>query len=225
MILKIILFILICIIIYSVYNYIRIGKFFWIKKQFLKNFNVYLPNILWEPVEQYYLNKYLDKNDIVLQLGGNIGTSCIFADKILDKKDKQICVEPNTGIIKLLEENKLKNNSKFQIINGVITNKKDVYLNNDELDDMAFITTDKSTGIKLNTYRLDTIGDFNVLFADCEGCLVQFIKEYPEILTKVNKIIYERDNDKDFSYDYIEKLFKENNFIQKEKGFVCVWVK
>ena len=59
MILKIILFILICIIIYSVYNYIRIGKFFWIKKQFLKNFNVYLPNILWEPVEQYYLNKYL----------------------------------------------------------------------------------------------------------------------------------------------------------------------
>lgn len=228
LILKIILFCIICFILYSVlysvYNYNKIGEFFWIKKK-LNMFDIYIPNILWENTEQYYLNKYLDKNDVVLQLGGNIGTSCIFADKILDKKNKQMCVEPNLGIIKILEENKIENDSKFLIIDGVITNKTDVYLNNKEFDDIAFTTTDKNTGIKLKTYRLDTLEDFNVLFADCEGCLVDFIKEYPELLTKINKIIYEKDNTEEFSYDYIENLFKQNNFIQKEKGFVCVWTK
>lgn len=224
MILKIILFVVACFIIYSIYSYIRIGKFFWIKKKFLNSFEAYIPNIFWEPEEQYFLNKYLNKNDIVLQLGGNVGTSCIFVDKIVDQKDKQICVEPNLGIIKLLEENKTKNNSKFQIIDGAITNKTNIYLNDNGSDDIEFTTTDKSTNIKLKTYRLDSLGDFNVIFADCEGCLVEFIKEYPEVLTKVNKIIYERDN-KDVSYNYIENLFKENTFIQREKGFVCVWIK
>lgn len=223
-ILKIILFIVFCFILYCIYNYIRIGKFFWIKKKFLNSFEAYIPNILWEPEEQHFLNKYLDKNDIVLQLGGNVGTSCIFVDKIVDQKDQQICVEPNLNIIKLLEENKTKNNSKFKIIDGVITNNTNMYLNNKGLDDIEFTTTDKSTDIKLKTYRLDSLGNFNVIFADCEGCLINFIKEYPEVLTKVNKIIYERDN-KDYSYDYIENLFRENNYIQKEKGFVCVWLK
>ena len=124
----------------------------------------------------------------------------------------------------MLEENKTKNNSKFQIIDGAITNKTNIYLNDNGSDDIEFTTTDKSTDIKLKTYRLDSLGDFNVIFADCEGCLVEFIKEYPEVLTEVNKIIYERDN-KDVSYNYIENLFKENTFIQHEKGFVCVWIK
>jgi hypothetical protein len=30
----------------------------------LNSFEAYIPNILWEPEEQYYLNKYLDKDDI-----------------------------------------------------------------------------------------------------------------------------------------------------------------
>jgi len=222
MILKIVLT---CFIIYLIYNYIRIGKFFLVTKRFFNFFEAYVPNIIWEHEEQYFLNKYLDKNDVVLQLGGNVGTSCIFVDKIVEQKDKQICVEPNLNIIKLLEENKRKNNGKFQIIDGVITNKTNIYLDSKGYDDIEFKTTDKRTDNQLKTYRLDSLGNFNVIFADCEGCFVNFIKEYPEVLEKIDKIIYEKDNIEDYSYDEIENLFKKNNFTQREIGFVCVWTK
>lgn len=222
------LLILISLIIYSIYNFIRIGKFFWVKKRFFNCFTSYIPNILWEPDEQYFLNKYIHKNDIVLQLGGNVGTSCIFVDKIVKQRHRQICVEPNLEIIKLLQENKYNNNSKFKIIDGVITDKTDMYLQNTGIDDIAFETTEtkkNSDSLTLKTYRLDSLGNFNVIFADCEGCLVNFIKEYPNVLLHINKIIYEKDNSEKYSYDSIENLFKTNNFTQLEEGFVCVWMK
>ena len=41
-----------------------------------------IKNSKWEFKEQKLLNKYLKPSDNVLQLGGNIGTSCILVDKI-----------------------------------------------------------------------------------------------------------------------------------------------
>jgi hypothetical protein len=84
----------------------------------------------YEFPEQGLLYEFLDKDDIVLQLGGNIGTSCIFADKILDKKDKQLCVEPNNELMDVLQKNKKLNNAHFNIINGIVSNKVCSYKKN-----------------------------------------------------------------------------------------------
>lgn len=225
------LLIIICIIIFlyiflcGLYNYIRIGYFFIIKKKFFNNIILYIPNVYWEVEEQYYLSKYLDKDDIVLQLGANVGTSCILVDKIVNKKDKQIAVEPNNDIIDILLYNKQKTGSQFQIIDAVITDKDYIYLDKTHSDDFGFFTTDKVTEHKLKNYKLSSINKFNVLFADCEGCLQSFIEEYEYILEEVNKIIYETDKPDICNYKYIESVLKKNNFIKKEDGFICVWVK
>ena len=75
--------------------------------------NELLENTNWEYGEQLLLEKYLNKNDNILQLGGNIGGSCIMADKLLDKNNINICVEPNKEIINT-NKNKKYTNSILQ---------------------------------------------------------------------------------------------------------------
>jgi FkbM family methyltransferase len=221
----IIISLFIVIFLYGLYNYIRIGHFFIIKKKFLNRFTLYIPNVFWEPEEQYYLSKYLNEDDIVLQLGANVGTSCILVDKIVNKKDKQIAVEPNKDIIDILLYNKERTKSEFQIVDAVITDKDNMYLDKTNSDDIAFTTTDKVTEHKVKNCKLSSLNKFNVLFADCEGCLEPFLKEYEYILTQINKIIYEKDMPHICNYNYIERLLKKNNFVNKVDGFVCVWIK
>ena len=63
----------------------------------------------YELDEQILLYKYLDKNDSVLQLGANIGTSCILVDKVTEGNN--ICVEPNLGLIPIFKiRNLIKQN-------------------------------------------------------------------------------------------------------------------
>lgn len=54
---------------------------------------------------------YLNKDDSVLQLGANIGTSCILVDKVINGNN--ICVEPNLGLIPILKKNKEFNKAKY----------------------------------------------------------------------------------------------------------------
>lgn len=217
--------IILSLLLISIYNYIRIGHFFLIKKQFLGTFTIYIPNVLWETEEQYYLKKYISKDDIVLQLGGNIGTSCILVDKIVDNKERQICVEPNKDIYDLLLYNKHNTSSKFQIIDSVVTDNSNIYMLKTGHDDIEFSTTTEFTEDKVKNIRLENLNQFNVLFADCEGCLCPFLTEYPQVLNRLNKVIYEKDKTDICNYINIETLLSANGFSKVVNGFVCVWLK
>ena len=85
--------------------------------------NKLIKNTDWEYQEQKALMKYLSSDDKILQLGGNIGGSCIMASKIGVKKN--YCIEPNNKLINILEENKKINKVDFKIINGIISESKD----------------------------------------------------------------------------------------------------
>ena len=50
------------------------------------------------------MNWSMDTTNI-LQLGGNIGGSCIYVDKIIKKNNINLCVEPNSKVIKTLIKN------------------------------------------------------------------------------------------------------------------------
>ena len=78
-------------------------------------------NYDYEVQEQALLNKYLLPDDRVLELGGNIGTSSILIDKILNNKKQHVTVEPNLDIVKTLERNKDLNNCNFEIVPGIIS--------------------------------------------------------------------------------------------------------
>lgn len=193
----------------------------------LKNLkNKMISNKQYEVNEQALLYKYLDKNDSVLQLGGNIGTSCILVDKIINGNN--ICVEPNTGLIPLLKNNKELNNSKFVIIDGIISKKKNMMLveSNDENKYGSFISKTKGKIVKNYDYNeLNKKYNFTVLFADCEGCLEQFFEEYPNSLNTLNKIIFERDRGDNCDYEKVINILIKNNFKYQEGDFHQVYLK
>ena len=146
----------------------------------------------YEVYEQILLYKYLEKKDSVLQLGANIGTSCILVDKVI--KGNNICVEPNLGLIPILKKNKEFNKAKFVIIDGIISKKKGMMLveSDDENKYGSFIS--KNEGKLVKNYDFNELNKkykFNVLFADCEGCLEGFFDEYPDSIKSFDKIIFE----------------------------------
>jgi FkbM family methyltransferase len=221
----IIVFIIIVCLFYIYENYNDKFKFklYNINGQLINNEN-------WEYSEQKLLIKYLKKTDNVLQLGGNIGASCIMVDKLLNRNNINICVEPNNKIINTLNKNKNYNKSKFIIVNGIISNKDGLKLSDEgESDKLNYwgskITKDKGNIVK--SYRLnnvENINKINVLFADCEGCLESFIDDYEYFLKQLRLVIYEADHKHICNYDKIEKILKKNNFKNIEvNGQNYVW--
>ena len=69
-----------------------------------------------EHYEQYLANKYVNANDIVLELGARYGSvSCVINQKLLHKKN-HIAVEPDERVWTALDFNKTVNQCEFQII-------------------------------------------------------------------------------------------------------------
>ena len=200
-------------------------KLYNIKNNLIENKN-------WEYSEQKILGKYLNKNDNILQLGGNIGASCIYADKIIDKQNTNICVEPNPKIIDILNKNKKYTNSNFDIIYGIISNKQNLKLSNKGQNYNknfwgAKIVDDGDINITSHPLnKIKNITKINVLFADCEGCLEKFIDEYEYFLNQLRLIIYEADQSHMCDYAKIENILKKHNFKKVEtNGQNYIWKK
>ena len=64
-------------------------------------------------------------------------------------------------------------------------------------------------------------GEFNVLFADCEGCLPEFLKEYKDHNWEL--IIFEKDNANNVDYSIVETIAKRNNLQKIKDGFITVF--
>ena len=148
------------------------------------------------------------------------------ADKILNNK-KNICVEPHPKVIPILKKNKILNNSKFQIIKGAITKKKNLKIKDSDPNFLASIVQ-KEGQYSINSIDLKDIPDvekINVLFVDCEGCLCGFLEEYPKFIKQIQLIIFEQDMPHLCNYTKIKKLLTNNNFKNLEDNFVNVWKK
>ena len=193
--------------------------------------NELLNNTDWEYREQLLLEKYLNKNDNILQLGGNIGGSCIMAGKILDKNNINICVEPNKEIIDTLQKNKKYTNSNYKIIDGAISDKNNLKLSTTSgtiNDNYVASSVSNEGNIDIKSYPLKSIANIekiNVLFADCEGCLESFIDEYEYFLKQIRLVIFEADHPHFCDYDKIKNIIRKNNFKEIESGFFNVWIK
>lgn len=173
--------------------------------------------------EQKLIHKNIVEGDNVLQLGGNIGASCLLADKSV-RLNTNYCVEPSDNVIPTLLNN--TKNTNVKVIHGIISeNCGNKYLSTEESDISAFITnnnTDNSNSKKqnINCISLSDIepkDGFNVIFADCEGCFEDFVKEYENKLTEypLDTIIYERDNTHQVDYRTVDSFMAKNNFTCK----------
>lgn len=185
-------------------------------------------NTNYEKKEQQYLLSYIKSDDVILSLGGNIGTSCILVDKLTDGIN--VCVEPNKKVISTLEENKKLNSSRFKIINGVISKKKRklVLIDSDDLGLASYTVKEKnSKGQIIDNYDFNKLNKdykFNTLFADCEACLPLFFTEYPESLNSFKKVIFEMDYYNYVDYEIVFDILAKYGFIQMHSIDIQVFI-
>lgn len=194
-----------------------------------------------ETIEQFLVNKYIEANDIVLELGARYGTVSCAINKKINNPLNQVSVEPDRRVISALKKNRDINNCKFHIVYGFISNNKLSLERTDHLCQGnqnlkgygSTFVEDKSSIIQ--SYKLSEIQknhnlEFNSLVADCEGYLEKFLLENPNLYKKLNKIIFEEDYGDKCNYNQIKLKLKRYNFIEKEylsdgKIFHSVWLK
>jgi FkbM family methyltransferase len=161
-------------------------------------YNKKIDTDLIEKYEQDLANKYISPNDVVLELGARYGSvSCTINNKLYNKKN-QLVVEPDSRVWSSLEYNREINKCEFSILKGFISKKKLDLVNLDVCMNGYGSTSTENINTRINSYSLEEVKkiyglNFNVLVADCEGFLEEFLDENPEIYDTIRLIIFEAD--------------------------------
>ncbi len=178
--------------------------------------------------ERELVEKYIEPNDIVLELGARYGSvSCTINEKLNDKKN-QVSVEPDDRVWYALEKNRDRNNCKFGIIKGFISRQKLSLTNKDNKYKgygSTYVITDNTI---IPSFTLEDIEKqynlkFNVLVADCEGFLEKFFDENPLFCDNLRMVIYEADYPDKCNYKKIRKMLVKKKFINILSGHQNVW--
>lgn len=176
----------------------------------------------YEQYEQYFVSRWLKPNDIVLEIGARYGvvSSCI--NFMLKNKSKQVSIEPDPYAHSILEENRRRTKSKFKICKEVLSNKpikmhftefglNSGVANNSELN------TRKVPNITVKDFLKKYKMKFNVLVADCEGCLCKLFQESGDLLLKnIELVIFEQDAEAICDYNVVTNKLKELGFILQD---------
>lgn len=171
-----------------------------------------------ESDEQEQVRNYMPSGAVVLELGARYGTvSCIISKKLSNSLNL-VAVEPDDTVWNALESNMKRNNCNFNIVKGIISNKKQS-INYKEYS----TTTSANNSSTLPNFTLDEIQQkynlkFDTLVADCEGCLQELFEENPILYDQLKLIIIEHDMGKT-NYELLTQNFKKNNFIEIENKF------
>ena len=179
-----------------------------------------------EIIEQYIAYKFIEPDDIVLELGARYGTVSVIINKIVKNKKEQVVVEPDINIIPSLDKNRLINKCDFTILPKFISNK-----NKKIIDDgygTRMIDTNEETNsnnkLSYNEFKKLYPQKFNTLIADCEGCLEEFLDMMGDDFYKLKKVLFEADLPKLTNYDKIKKKLFDAGFKEKFNSFNFIYV-
>lgn len=186
-----------------------------------------------ELTEQLLALKYIEADDVVLELGGNIGrNSCLIAS-LLSNSANLTVLEPDLFCFLILNRNRDDNKFLFRTINAALS-KQPLYLSG---TGTAQSTSTNVTERQISTVTLDELPDnFTTLVADCEGALKQIIEDYPSFFSKFKKIIMENDYATIEDYRVVRTALESSNFTCVEvqsiplnrpcmRNFYEVWTK
>lgn len=167
--------------------------------------------------EQAYLYAWLPRNAAVLSIGGNIGTTCIFIDKLVSNPSSQTCVEPAPQNLARLESNKHETHSVFSILNAMLVRPA--------AGPLGFVWKGISSHIAkpgetpsffVPTADLD-VSNFTAMVIDCEGCFCDLFKSFPELLDKEFLLLEE-----DGQCDYDWRALLSNHSYDRVDGSLSV---
>lgn len=203
------------------------------KKQFFDENNNPINPYYYEKYEQYLVHKWIKDDDIVLELGGRYGIVACTVDSILDNKKNHVVVEPDKSVLSALKKNKKRSEAEFYICEKAISNKPLQFIKygigSFTENPKTRLSKNDNISIKFKDFMDKYNLNFNVLIADCEGCLYSFMNEIPlKLFKNINIIIFEKDRLNIDHYNEIYKKLIKKNFINVDNilnGFQQVWIK
>jgi FkbM family methyltransferase len=172
--------------------------------------------------EQVMTMMFLQGNEKVLELGGNIGRNSIIIGHILNKNNNHdfVTLETNTEDANILIQNRDINSLKFHVENSALSNRKLI---------QSGWNTIPSSSVLPGYFEVKTITwkdlydkykiIFDTLVIDCEGAFYYILQDMPEILDNIKLIMMEND----YFADWSQKDFVLNTLINV--GFKCVFNK
>jgi len=170
--------------------------------------------------EQIMVVRYLNGQEKVLEIGGNIGRNSLVIASILDDNNL-VTLESDINISKKLTENRDLNNMNFYIESSALSSRKLIQCGWDtkpsETIEPGFKWVNTITFSELKTkYNIE----FDTLVLDCEGAFYYILMDMPKILNNIKLIIMENDYHILEQKKYIDNVLKKNNFnvIYTERG-------
>lgn len=139
-------------------------------------------------------------------------------------------MEPDNSVINALKKNKKRFGANFYICNKAISDRSLSFVkygigSYTEESANKLLTNNITFSDFMNKYKLK----FNVLIADCEGCIILFLNELPsELFNNLNMIIFEKDRLENKYYEQMYKKLIKKNFIKVDSilnDFQQVWIK
>lgn len=182
-----------------------------------------------ENIYRELVNKYILKDDSVLELGCKCHImSCAINDN-LNNKSNHLVVEPDEKVCAILENIREKNNYYFQILNGLISRKKIDIINFENWDRNYGSGYVENENTKIPSYSFNEIKEkynlnFNVLYIDCKELLDFFIEENQYFFTNFRLIIFNKDYEK-YDYDNIENILHNSGFRNIIDISLSLWIK
>lgn len=174
-----------------------------------------IPHKSEEREEQLDAYVFLPSDSTVLELGGRYGTVSCLINRILTHKKNHVVVEPDALVIPALTKNRNFQDCQFEIFNGAVS-KVPVSFKQSGYSSFTSPVGHNEGGVTTRTlseleeqYNLK----FDVLVADCEGCICQFMEE--NNMNQFKLILLEKDQPCLCDYGVFEATLTK-------LGFVCI---
>lgn len=180
---------------------------------FYDEHNNIIPHQNLEREEQLDVFTFLNKDSNVLELGARYGTVSCLINRILTNKENHVAVEPDTTVIEALTKNRDNQGCKFHIFNGIVS-KKPVSLIPFGYSSMTIPSESESDVpiISLNQLQEKHSLKFDVIVADCEGCMCQFVEEND--MSQFKSIFLEKDQCHMCDYEKVEAHLSSLGFLR-----------
>ena len=172
-----------------------------------------------EAQEQEFASKYIQEDDVVLELGARYGTVTVRIQSRLRAKHLHVAVDPDPLVADVLRKNLERHQSLATVFQGIVS-KTFGTVEQDGYGTLVRLQTEADAGCCASTdiQSLEaTLGaKFTALVADCEGCLGPFFKDFPDVLSQLRLVMLETDP------GYNQTDYGEVHAELRKRGFVEV---
>lgn len=179
-----------------------------------------------EEQEQIMSYIFLNGNEKVLEIGGNIGRNSLIIASILKLHNDTnplpfVAIECDQVIAQQLIENKDVNNLNFFVEDSALSERRLVQKDWDTFPLESDTIEEGFTEVK--TIKLDELNKkynikFDTLVLDCEGAFYYIVKDMPQILDNINLVIMENDYRNREHKNYVDSMLTQ-------RGLRCIYSK